>query len=136
MRTPPSRTPEKVAAYNEKLWARYGGRARYLRVCNLRNKYGITEADYDLTLDRQGGGCAICGRRECATKKALAVDHDHVTGKVRGILCGSCNRALGLMKDSPDLLAKAAEYLRRSRCRLETQSQQAQQAQPATSPEA
>ncbi len=78
-------------------------------------KYGITLADYNELLEAQGGKCAICGitREECNDKRALPVDHDHETGQVRGILCHSCNRAIGLLKDSPKNLRQAADYLER-----------------------
>ena len=85
-------------------------------------KYGITLDQYNDLLEKQGGKCAICGitREECNDKRALPVDHDHeccpgvvTCGKcVRGILCHSCNRGVGLLKDSPKNLIKAAEYLR------------------------
>lgn len=59
----------------------------------------------------QGGVCAIC---ECPDKKRLSVDHDHQTGKIRGLLCANCNLALGNFKDDPDRLAKAIVYLKRN----------------------
>lgn len=64
-------------------------------------------------LQGQGGGCAICGRTraEEGIKKHLAVDHDHETKKVRGILCECCNRALGLFRHDPSLLSQAKAYL-------------------------
>lgn len=110
-RTSPSLAPEYKAAYNQKLWQRHGGKAAFYRNGNLKAKYGITAAQYDQMLEAQGHGCAICGRRECRTGKALAVDHSHVTGKVRGLLCGSCNKGIGLLQDSPELLTRAARYL-------------------------
>lgn len=78
-----------------------------------QKKYGITLEEYNLLLEKQGGKCAICGitREECNDKRALPVDHDHETGEVRGILCHSCNRAIGLFKDSPKNLRQAAYYL-------------------------
>lgn len=75
----------------------------------LRRKYGITSEDYATALDVQGGGCAICGKPP--TNRRLSVDHDHKTGKVRGLLCMSCNRGLGTYKDNSANLRKAAEYL-------------------------
>jgi len=76
-------------------------------------KYGISLGEYNDLLEKQGGKCAICGitREECNTKRALPVDHDHETGEVRGILCDSCNRGIGLLKENPELLRKAAAYL-------------------------
>jgi hypothetical protein len=58
----------------------------------LKKKYGITLEDYAIMFRRQGGKCDICGREETGN---LAVDHCHMTGQVRGLLCGSCNRKLG-----------------------------------------
>lgn len=87
----------------------------------LEREYGITQADYDRILAEQGGGCALCGattvRHENLKKPrgevSLHVDHDHKTGKVRGILCGPCNHALGKLNDDPELLRKAADYIER-----------------------
>ena len=84
----------------------------------LRKKYGITLAEYKQMLREQGGKCAICRRYERKidprTKKAmmLAVDHPHDdSGTVRGLLCSECNRAIGLFRDNPDWLRRAAEYV-------------------------
>lgn len=57
--------------------------------------------------------CLICLGAD-ATGRRLAVDHDHTTGKVRGLLCGACNTALGKMRDSPEQLRRAADYLERA----------------------
>lgn len=77
----------------------------------LAKNYGITQKEYDEQLKKQDYGCALCGSK--ATFRALAVDHYHSTGKVREILCSPCNQGLGLFKDNPELLEKAAEYLRK-----------------------
>ena len=74
-------------------------------------KYGITLEDYNKMLSEQGGVCAICGKKEKGNKR-LAVDHDHDTGKIRGLLCGNCNIGLGSYNDDPATLIKAASYLR------------------------
>ena len=79
------------------------------RAQQLKVKYGITEADYDRMAKVQGGVCAICKCRQRFQK--LAVDHDHKTGKVRGLLCVSCNRGLGTFFDSTYRLRAAADYL-------------------------
>jgi Recombination endonuclease VII len=71
--------------YNE----RNGQRAR----AHLLRRYGLTDAEYDGIWEDQGGVCAICGQPP--TNNLLAVDHDHVTGRVRGLLCAPCNRHLG-----------------------------------------
>lgn len=88
---------------------------------NLKKTYGITEAQYDEMLQQQGGVCAICGMDEpnqhgrTGTKFKLSIDHDHETGAVRSLLCQKCNRAIGLLGDSHELVQKAAEYLLRHR---------------------
>ena len=76
-------------------------------------KYGISSDDYEKMLSVQGGVCLVCGGVD-GKGKALAVDHSHVSGKIRGLLCGSCNNGLGFFQDSPELCESAAEYLRRA----------------------
>lgn len=72
--------------------------------------HGLRVGQYDSLLQEQGGGCAICGQ-QCTSGRSLAVDHDHATGAIRGLLCGTCNRAIGMMQDSPEILRAAAQYL-------------------------
>lgn len=77
----------------------------------LKRTYGITEDQYNELLDRQGGGCAICGKTKEQEGKNLAVDHDHVTLEVRGILCQYHNKyVVGRHRDA-DLLRRVADYL-------------------------
>lgn len=73
-------------------------------------KYGITVPEYEAMLAKQGGKCAICDG-DCRTGQRLSVDHDHVTGAVRGILCKRCNTGLGYFNDRPELLVRASGYL-------------------------
>lgn len=73
-------------------------------------RYGITVKDYDSMLKSQGGVCAICKRE---SRKRLYVDHCHTTGKVRGILCVSCNFAIGLMDDDISIIEKSIQYLQK-----------------------
>ena len=77
---------------------------------DLKSRYGITLAEYEKLLVGQSGKCAICGQTD--EWFSLAVDHCHETSRIRGLLCSQCNRGIGLFRDSPDLLEKAAEYLR------------------------
>ena len=72
----------------------------------LRQKYGLSLEEYDTMMHKQNGACAICG-----SNGRLHVDHNHDTGKVRGLLCMDCNTGIGKLQDSADLLKKAAEYL-------------------------
>jgi hypothetical protein len=75
----------------------------------LKRLYGISQADYDVLLARQGGVCAICGRRP--KRGRLYVDHCHVTGRVRGLLCRGCNFALGHLRDNQRTMIAALAYL-------------------------
>jgi Recombination endonuclease VII len=77
------------------------------RTAQLR-RYGISPAEYDALLEKQGGACAICRKR---SKGRLCVDHCHVTGMVRGLLCNECNGALGYLKDDQASLVAALAYL-------------------------
>lgn len=79
---------------------------------NLKRMFGMSIEEYDKKLDDQGGGCKICGLK-CVSGKRLAVDHDHETGKIRDLLCNNCNGGLGKFQDNPELLIKAADYLRK-----------------------
>jgi hypothetical protein len=77
-------------------------------------RVGATLEWYVATLEAQGGGCAIC-RRPPPENRVLDVDHDHVTGDLRGLLCGPCNRLLGIALDDPGRLTAAAAYINRVR---------------------
>ena len=79
------------------------------REYHLRRRYGITSADYDRLVAEQGGLCALC--RERAPEH---VDHDHLTGAVRGVLCSCCNQGLGNFRDDAATVRVAADYLERT----------------------
>ncbi len=93
-------------------------------------QYGLTIEQYDALYTAQRGRCAIC----CADKarweptglanrdKYLAVDHDHLTGRIRGLLCSPCNFAIGQMHDNPSILRAAADYLEQGPTTLEIDS--------------
>lgn len=90
----------------------------YQRISNLRKNFGISVEEYEKRFKEQNGVCAICEQPETyihtqtGKPARLAVDHCHTTGKVRKLLCKSCNNGLGLFRDLPMLLEKAAAYLR------------------------
>ncbi len=86
----------------------------YNRKRRLRYEYNLTLEEYDQMFDKQDGICAICGNRNKADM-ALAVDHDHETGFIRGLLCQNCNLALGLVRDNVLILLKMIEYLEKTR---------------------
>jgi DNA-directed RNA polymerase subunit RPC12/RpoP len=75
---------------------------------HLRRFYRMTENDFQRMNQEQNGGCAICGEKP----DRLHVDHDHNAGRVRGLLCGSCNRMIGIAKEDPARLAAAIKYLK------------------------
>jgi hypothetical protein len=75
----------------------------------LKRKYGITQDQVDILLASQGGVCAICLN---PPNKQLYVDHDHLTGRVRGLLCHRCNLALGMLGDNESGIRRALNYLR------------------------
>ena len=81
---------------------------------HLKRAYGITPEQYDELLEKQNGKCACCGADKPGNSrrdKYFAVDHDHSTGKVRGLLCHNCNTALGLIRDNPQTLTSMLTYL-------------------------
>ena len=80
------------------------------RANRMRREYGLSVAEHVRLELEQDHACAIC-RRPFELGRAPHVDHDHATGKVRGLLCGSCNRAIGLMSESIARLTAAAAYL-------------------------
>ena len=73
--------------------------------------YGIEAGEYAARYKQQGGKCAICQTATGASKR-LAVDHDHKTNAVRGLLCSPCNRFIGRLRDSPEAFLRAYKYLR------------------------
>jgi Recombination endonuclease VII len=81
-------------------------RAAKGRVGHLKRQYGMTEAELDVMVAAQRGICCIC-----LDAPAEHVDHCHETGRVRGVLCFSCNAALGQFKDRPDVIRRAATYV-------------------------
>jgi hypothetical protein len=91
-------------------------RTRSQRACNNKhrrrytlNQYGLSLEGYDRLFQTQGGLCAACGG--LPDRKYLCVDHDHTTGKVRGLLCSACNVALGYLRDDPERIAKLKSYI-------------------------
>jgi len=114
---------EQVLAANRAYYAanreQFAARSRAYHAANrdraaserLQRNYGISLADYDEALEAQDNGCAICGKTEAEEGKRLAVDHNHETDQVRGLLCENCNRAIGLLRHDPELLCSATVYL-------------------------
>jgi hypothetical protein len=92
-------------------------RKGYMRQYDLNKSYGITVDQYNELYNNQNGKCAICDKtveeKHKGRKKNLCIDHCHDEGFIRGLLCDSCNRGIGLFEDDPELLLKAATYLKK-----------------------
>jgi dCTP deaminase len=108
------KNPEANREYQRK-WAKAqrdkmrqeGKRRDYL----LQLRHGISESEWNEMFEKQGFCCAICKIDKETSKVGWHTDHDHSTGKVRGVLCANCNRGLGMYKDDITFLLKAAKYL-------------------------
>lgn len=101
--------PEKYRASYIRYWGNPDVKRRF-KSKDLTRRYGISLEQYESMLALQKGACAIC-KKENSGKKMFHVDHCHATGKIRGLLCNSCNMAIGLFKDNPDIILTAYNYL-------------------------
>lgn len=103
---------QKAREHERAYRKRHPGAARLAqRRYKFKHVYGITEEQYDQMLIEQAGVCKLCGGPPIGRGLRLHVDHDHATGKVRGLLCSKCNTALGLLSDDSTLMAKAIAYV-------------------------
>lgn len=98
---------ERRAEARERYWANPARAAKASRKWLLNSKYGLTMEEYDERLAQQNGQCAIC----LVDVEKPHVDHDHVTGQVRALLCSPCNTAIGSMRDNASIMRRAAEYV-------------------------
>lgn len=107
--------PEKYKGRYKKKQAEYyqADKERY-RWNAVRSAYGIEKEDYYNLLDKQDNKCALCETdfARKASGRGPQIDHDHVTNKVRGLLCMPCNVALGMLGDNAEGLTKALKYVR------------------------
>ena len=103
------KTHKKEKCLYDKLYTKENKERRYItgRRGHLRRKYGISLEDYTFMFNSQNGKCAICDR----SGRDLAIDHDHITGKIRGLLCFACNTSLGKFNDDVSVLQRAINYL-------------------------
>ncbi len=80
---------------------------------HIRRSYGLEWEEYIALMNKQCGKCALCGSEGSGKDTRLVVDHCHETGRVRGLLCWSCNVGIGLFKEDTDLLNKVIDYIRK-----------------------
>jgi hypothetical protein len=86
---------------------------RHYERLELTRKFGLTLAEYDRMLEQQNGRCAICRTETPGRNRSrFLIDHDHATGRVRGLLCNACNMGIGQLGDDPQRIEAAAHYLR------------------------
>lgn len=100
-------TPSRDRRQYAKTWRELNDRR--VRNSRLKTQFGITLEQYEARLESQNNVCAIC--KSASDKIALAVDHCHSTGKIRGLLCANCNKILGHAKDNVVILREAINYL-------------------------
>lgn len=99
--------PEK-AKENKRAWANTN--PEKIKTSHLKRYYGITFAEYQELFKNQNGKCAVCGSDNDGTP--LCIDHDHATGKIRGLLCKNCNSGIGFLRDDINTIEKAFNYLK------------------------
>ncbi len=106
--------PDRQRSIQRQSYHRNKGNPQRLstRLVQQLRAYGLTVEDHAAMVERQGNRCAICKTEHRGRGKRLHVDHDHETGRVRGLLCGPCNVSLGGFRDDPKLLRSALKYLK------------------------
>lgn len=115
------RTDETLRNGIKRMMREYGRAKPEIKQAQKMRRYGLTRETYNALLASQGGGCAICGATESrdsdprtGKRRSLHIDHCHRTGRVRGLLCASCNLGLGKFSDDTERMRRAIEYLERS----------------------
>lgn len=99
---------EKILNYTNENYKKYPEKRKLIV---LKYRFGLKPEDYYKLLKEQNECCRICKKSQIEFKRALFVDHNHVTGQIRGLLCTNCNTALGQVKDSPKILKEMINYL-------------------------
>lgn len=108
-RNQPKRTCRPCIAEQAKAYRRR--HRERINKAKTAKKFGLTIEQWDALYEEQGGRCTLCGNGR-GNYHELSVDHDHDTGKIRGLLCGPCNMGIGQLRDDPELLERAAMYIR------------------------
>jgi hypothetical protein len=107
-------TEERLARVRSQCRAHYAANKQAWREADLKRKYSLSLDDFDALIEKQGNRCAACGTPDWG-KRGPVVDHDHETGKVRGILCNTCNLVAGLFDDDCERFLRLVEYLKSSK---------------------
>ena len=101
----------KIKVKNHKF---YQNHKEEIKNRQLKSHYGLSITEFDNLLLIQNNKCAICGQPlDLQIPRSVCIDHNHLTNKVRGILCSNCNKALGFFRDNPEYLRNAIKYLER-----------------------
>lgn len=112
-----SKNKDKISHQNKKYKKKNEGKNYKNSI--LKTSFGITLEDFQDLLEKQNGVCAICNLPEISKHqfgvKNLAVDHNHITGKIRGLLCNKCNLTLGLVNENITILNKMISYIVKGR---------------------
>jgi len=101
--------PDKVRAASERSNAKWRSSGKY-RTWYLKRYYNLSTEEYEKLLEQQNNLCGICGKN--LSEVSPCVDHEHETGRVRGLLCRRCNSGIGHFSDDPELIRKAIVYVR------------------------
>lgn len=103
---------KNIVKSRERIRKWYKDNPEKARSAKLKSGYGINLDDYNQIFDSQNGLCAICKEKEIRGTY-LCVDHNHITGKVRGLLCSKCNSAIGYLNEDIDIFLEAIKYLKK-----------------------
>ncbi len=106
---------DKLKRKHSLYWLTFSEKAKHKK---LLQNHKISFEHYNTLLIKQNMSCAICERHQSMYKRQLAVDHDHETGEIRGLLCHCCNTGIGSLRDDYLLVDKASQYLKRSKIKL------------------
>lgn len=112
------RNPEKLKAYAKTKDALANARERKRRYI-LKCRYGIKPEDWQMMFEKQKGTCPICLRHATQLEEVLHTDHCHKSNKVRGLLCSTCNKMIGLAQENFEVMERAITYLKNGGCHVD-----------------
>lgn len=107
---------QKIYERKKNKWKKHPiKRKRYQQEKHLKYKFNLTLKEYKILIEKQKGKCLICNKKPKNKIKKLSIDHDHKTGKIRGLLCHNCNVIIGLAHEDIKILKNIAKYLQRKK---------------------